>query len=303
MAYRLILAPSRARLSALCSNHPVTQVARILGCHRATVRSWILQLGITETYWSKYDLPSGKELSSLSEAHSDAVLAKRFGCSEQTVRSRRHADGIFRSRIRRRYRLDETFFEKIDTEQKAYVLGFLSADGTISNHGRSVILMLHAKDEHILRDIRKAMGSNAKIFTREKIPAHPNRGPYKFIYFGSQKLVADLALHGVAQRKSLTLRYPTTVRKAVERHYLRGLLDGDGTIRDNSFAFLATEEMIDRIVDVVETCTGIRLTKTRADKLWTAVGCRGSKRVLHWLYRDATIFLKRKHRRFLSHWQ
>lgn len=303
MAYRYIERPSKERLSALCAAHPVTRVAAILGCDRATIYDWIRQYGgVPKRYRKAYVLPAGDALRQLCETNTDIELARRFGCSETTIKVHRHADGILRSRVRRRYTLDETFFKKIDTEQKAYILGFLAADGTIPSEGRSVVLMLHSRDEHILRDIRAAMGSNARIFKRQKIAQHPNRGPYSFIYFGSQKIVADLAKHGIGPRKSFTLEYPKTIQRKMERHFLRGLLDGDGTIRDRSFNFLGTGALIDTIIAVVEHHTGVRLVKYKADKLWLAVGCKRSKQVLHWLYQDATIFLQRKHHRFISHW-
>lgn len=261
---------------------------------------WAIHYGIIERQRPySYDLPSGSKLIQLAKKHTDAELAERFGCSESTIKVRRHEAAIFRSRARRRYTLDETFFEKIDTEQKAYVLGLLSADGTINV--RSVWLMLHSKDQHILRDVRKAMGSNALIMER-RFAKRPDWGPYKFIYFGSQKLVDDLTKLGVTPRKSLTMRFPKLPKK-LERHYLRGLFDGDGCVRDRSFYFLGTEDVIDGVIASILSHTNIQLTKATADKLWTATGCGRSKQVLAWLYKDATIFLRRKHRRFLKHWQ
>ena len=291
--------PSEVRLRGLLAKHSITETSSLLGCHRTTVRLWALDYGIIEKQRPyRYKLPSGSKLNQLAKTNTDAELAARFGCTEQTIRTHRHEDGIFRSRVRRRYTLNESFFEKIDTEDKAYVLGLLSADGTISV--RSVILMLHSKDQHIIRDVRKAMGSNALIMER-RIAKRPDLGPYKLIYFGSQKLVADLAKLGVMPRKSLTMLFPKLPKK-LERHYLRGLFDGDGCMRDNSFYFLGTEDVIDGARASILSHTGIQLTKARADKLWTITGCRRSKQVLDWLYKDASIFLKRKHRRFLKHW-
>jgi len=46
----------------------------------------------------------------------------------------------------RRYNLDETFFEKIDNEEKAYWLGFLAGDGAITDENR-LRLRLAIKDK------------------------------------------------------------------------------------------------------------------------------------------------------------
>jgi hypothetical protein len=295
--------PSKTRLRALLSKHSVSAAAAILGCNRSSVRLWGLQYGLLnhERPYS-YEIPSGKTLRQLSVRLTDGELADKFGCSEQTIRSHRHAAGIFRSRARRRYTLDEAFFERVDTEQKAYILGFLAADGTIPSAGRSVVLMLQERDVHILRDIRKAMDSNARIFERPIDPRFPHRGPYKFIYFGSQKMVSDLIALGVTPRKSFTLKYPSLPRR-MERHFIRGLLDGDGSVKPTSFCFLGTEALIDGLSAAITWHTGVRLTKAHQEnKLWRLTGSKRSKDVLSWIYDDASIFLRRKHRTFLEHW-
>lgn len=310
MAYGLSMSgkpykrPTKGQLRALLAKHSISAAAAELGCNRSSVRLWGIEYGLIklERPYS-YDIPSGGTLHKLSATNTDAELAERYGCTEHTIRAHRHEAGIFRSRVRRRYTLNEGFFEKIDTEQKAYVLGFLAADGTVPTAGRSVVLMLHAKDEHIIRDIRDAMGSNARIIERTMDEKFPHRGPYKYIYFGSQKLVRDLIKHGVTPRKSHTLQY-SNVPKNMERHYMRGLLDGDGSVKKDSFCFLGTEALIDGLRAAIISHTGISLTKAHQEnKLWRLTGCRGSKQVLSWLYKDASMFLKRKHRKFLDHWQ
>lgn len=296
--------PIRARLRALLKTNSVSDVAILLGVNRSSVRLWGLEYGLIKlerTY--AYSIPAGVVLQRLCDRHDDAQLAKRFGCKEQTIRSHRHASGIYRSRARRRYALDEKFFERVDTEQKAYVLGFLAADGTIPSAGRSVVLMLQARDVHILRDIRMAMGSDARIMERKIDPRWPNRGPYKFIYFGSQKLVADLMSLGITPRKSHTLRYPI-LPKRLERHFIRGLLDGDGSIKEQSFCFLGTEHLIDGMRAAIFAHTGLLLVKAHAEnKLWALRGGKKTKVVLNWLYENASIYLKRKHRSFVDYWQ
>ena len=43
--------------------------------------------------------------------------------------------------------------------------------------------------------------------------------------------------------------------------------------------------------------------KAKAVSLWRMSGYRGSKQILHWMYEDAAIYLRRKHQIFLEHWQ
>jgi hypothetical protein len=295
--------PTKNDLRSLLATHSISDAAAVIGCNRSSIRLWGLEYGLIQKERPySYDIPSGNALLQLTERYSDSELAAKFDCTEQTIRTRRHESEIYRSRVRRRYTLDESFFEKIDTEQKAYILGFLAADGTIPSAGRSVVLMLQARDVHILRDIRSAMGSNARIFQREIDPKYPNRGPYKFIYFGSQKLVRDIIKHGVTPRKSHTLQY-SKVPKHLERHYMRGLLDGDGSVKAKSFCFSGTEMLIDGLRAAIFSHTGMMLTKAHQEnKLWRLSGGKKTN-VLSWIYRDASIYLRRKRKAFLDHWQ
>ena len=57
----------------------------------------------------------------------------------------------------RRYKLNENYFNKIDTHEKAYVLGFLYADG--SNRGDGITFTQDIERIDILENIKKALES------------------------------------------------------------------------------------------------------------------------------------------------
>ena len=61
----------------------------------------------------------------------------------------------------RKYTLDEDFFKVIDSEEKAYILGFICADGHIDYN--RIKIGVSIKDKEILEKIRKALKSNANI--------------------------------------------------------------------------------------------------------------------------------------------
>ena len=61
----------------------------------------------------------------------------------------------------KRKEYNHSYFEKIDTEDKAYFLGFIYADGSIvTNKRNSLYIKIHSKDQHILEDLIKC---NQKI--------------------------------------------------------------------------------------------------------------------------------------------
>src|SRR5258706_15879796 len=71
----------------------------------------------------------GKKLEEISEI---------YGICEESVRNILNKNNILRrthSESCKRYSMDETFFEKIDTEEKAYILGLMYSDGNINRRG------------------------------------------------------------------------------------------------------------------------------------------------------------------------
>ena len=59
-------------------------------------------------------------------------LAKQYPVSSTAISAllRRHGyKSQSQSELQRKYKIDETFFDVVNTEEKAYFLGFLYADG------------------------------------------------------------------------------------------------------------------------------------------------------------------------------
>ena len=132
---------------------------------------------------------------------------------------------------------DENFFETIDTEEKAYIAGFIAADGTVvynkTSHG--IKITLKSKDIELLEKIKDAMGYTgnikiAKITT--KLPQGTNCfSEAATLFISSHKLPEDLISLGITPKKSLTLKIELTkIPKELWKHFLRGYWDGDGTI-------------------------------------------------------------------------
>jgi len=54
------------------------------------------------------------------------------------------------SQAQRKYSLNENYFDEIDTSNKAYILGFLYADGYNNRINNTVVLSLFKQDREIL---------------------------------------------------------------------------------------------------------------------------------------------------------
>ena len=124
-------------------------------------------------------------------------------------------------------------FHVIDTHQKAYLLGFLLADGCVMlprpGICRSVVnLKILAGDISACRMAQEVAGGNLRMM----------ENGYRVIWeCNSDALVADLITLGITPRKTFTaaLRWdlvPAHLHGAV----LAGLIDGDGNLRFNRSA-------------------------------------------------------------------
>jgi hypothetical protein len=128
----------------------------------------------------------------------------------------------------RRYDLDDEFFDSIDTEAKAYWLGFITADGCIrTDHGmNSVQVKLMASDANHLEKLKLAVDVQRPLLYAARSGV---AGPAVTLSLSSRHMVRALVALGVTPRKSATAE-PWEGPAALMPHYWRGLFDGDGCI-------------------------------------------------------------------------
>ena len=191
-----------------------------------------------------------------------------------------------------------TQFEKIDTEEKAYWLGFLYADGCVSFSESKVELSLAEKDLHHIEKFKAFMGVNNKICYREKSKAYR-------ISFRSEKCKNDLIDKGCTPRKSLTLNFPTEqqVPTYLIKHFIRGYFDGDGWFTNTDSCFqvgiIGTQNFLQGFLDTVNNIN-------IQNKIFNVHRENGAKRYifgarqdvtnfLNWIYKDAAVYLDRKY--------
>ena len=128
----------------------------------------------------------------------------------------------------KKYVADENYFEKIDSADKAYWLGFIYADGSVVSKGNTyrLTIELNRIDRLHLEKFLIAIKSNAEIKDRV------NR-PISSVTINRKKIVDDLIKIGCVPNKTEVGWLDTSVIKGFEKDFLRGYLDGDGYIEKN----------------------------------------------------------------------
>lgn len=205
-----------------------------------------------------------------------------------------------------KYTYDREVFKKIDSSEKAYWLGFLYADGCVHRNTLSIRLM--KEDDVHLKKFLNFLKSNKTMQYGEQ-NSFGTIVEYVLLQINSVDIVKDLKRLGCVERKSLILTFPSEdiVPKTFIMDFIRGYLDGDGSIKHSKptdayeINFVGTDDMLLGILEVFGKQTKLR--KRRETDVCSYFSIGGNLQVLSLLdkiYNNATVYLDRKYERYLK---
>ncbi|MBP9752066.1 MAG: hypothetical protein KBD19_04365 [Candidatus Moranbacteria bacterium] len=144
-----------------------------------------------------------------------------------------------------KYKVNEDFFKKW-TQEMAYTLGYLYADGSLedASYIRGKYVRVSSVERENIVKIRKWLGSEHTIVP--KAPTTKNGRIGYLLRIGNHILYDDLTRLGLYPNKSLTIIFPAVPKKYLG-HFVRGYFDGDGCVR------LSTEKGILKKLSTVFT--------------------------------------------------
>lgn len=219
------------------------------------------------------------------------------------------------SEIQRHYTLQCDYFDVIDTEDKAYWLGFITADGALTTEAASgkkvyyLRIALQRRDRAHLEAFQKAIGTNAPIYDYMTRPNKTTKESKSAsgITVSSKQMVQALVRYGLTQRKSLTVEWWNGPADLM-RHYARGVFDGDGCLCSTkvagrkeprwSFSLIGSIPLIQGFIDWTSPFLShpMRLRYRTPDKTAyvATAGIHRAATLTKLLYEGATISLDRK---------
>jgi|CXWL01.1.fsa_nt_gi hypothetical protein len=202
----------------------------------------------------------------------------------------------------------QTFFDVIDTEEKAYWLGFIAADGYVMPNKSVIGITLSIKDNNHLNKL-------AKIFNmvcKERATVHnvtKKEQISSYMYLCSKHMVSSLDSKGIQRNKTDNLDDSvfSSIPEHLLHHFIRGYFDGDGHITNKKeirFVLAGTEKMLTKIRDILAINCGINensyVKKVKGCYILRYAGSYQLIKIRDYLYKDATIFLDRKQVEFFS---
>ena len=159
-------------------------------------------------------------------------LSKKYERAESSVRDLIKRRGIKLrplSEVNRKFEIHEYFFDVIDTDEKAYFLGFLYADGNVKTNKNMVVLSLKESDREILERLNKLIHVDKPLFV-EKNKRDGNRENTVGIRICNKNITDKLIKHGCHPNKTFTLTFPEWLNESLYSSFIRGYFDGDGYI-------------------------------------------------------------------------
>lgn len=132
---------------------------------------------------------------------------------------------------------NKDYFNVIDSYSKAYIAGFIAADGALvhSSNRNSLYLTITIKyeDKPILDFIKQELGSTHKITDIRKIGSFGKPIHHVRLAFAEKSITNALQIIGITPRKSLSM--PNIIKnipKQFRGAFIIGYFDGDGSVTE-----------------------------------------------------------------------
>ena len=290
-----------------------SDIAKILGNYTSTqITGWLNNNGYKKGHnsiFSQSDIDYIKK-NYLSMTYGE--IADNLGFTEKQVKGWVNHNCDKKIRV-----FNDKYFDKIETSNQAYWIGFIYADGCIrkDTDGRNYELNIELCDidEQQLIDFNNELGGVHKI-------KHSHYEKYICNYKNisitdtvsirvySKKIVEDLIKHNVLENKTLKSEYPI-VSDDLFFDFLRGYIDGDGCIYINENKISASQvhitsahpEVLNYIRDKLSLYEiKSNVYKEKENKYRIYINYKNAIKLLDLIYYDDNVQkLERKYKKYL----
>lgn len=125
------------------------------------------------------------------------------------------------------------FFDKIDEEIKAYLLGFYYADGYLNKQRKRIKISINHNDIEIIELFKTFIAPMNIIgdYIRSSKNKNQTYSHFKSIQIYSPHITETLTNYGMGNRKTyIPLKDLSFINDNMMRHFIRGYFDGDGCV-------------------------------------------------------------------------
>lgn len=211
---------------------------------------------------------------------------------------------------------NSTFFDKIDTELKAYLLGYLVADGCITIEERwerpsnihRIQFQSSIDDLQVLELIRNTIAPHLKISKQKAIG---NRKESIRLRLACKYMVDSLMdIHGIKPRKTWDYEFESPkLPYNLVRHFIRGFFDGDGSVGKGHFSFIFNSKIfLNKVLKhILDNTTNLKYYIYEENRhtsiyysLHFSINIDSRIQLFNYLYKDCNYKLDRKYNIFYN---
>ena len=251
-------------------------------------------------------------------------ICKKYHTANTTLKKFLKENNI---ELKKKYTLNENIFNTIDSEEKAYWMGFIWCDGyngirhRNKNKTYEFKLSIMSEDYQHLEKFNTFLQSNREIkyyvsgsFNKKSKEARLLIANSKFGYILEDK-------YGLIPNRTDTSKLLNNIPKEFIRDFIRGVVDADGSLicsftKGEKYSYykasltISTYEELDNFINDYLYENNIINCKSKLSKrhkerdgnCFTLKYCGNINaiRLMDWLYKDSKIYLDRKYKKYLK---
>jgi hypothetical protein len=251
-----------------------------------------------------YDNLLKDKLEIVKELHSQGLsqnqIANRLGHSGGRISVLLKKHGIPAHSVAK-YSVDETFFDKIDSRVKAFILGWFYSDGCVDQQGKMRI-QIQESDMDVLNFIKKSIKYTGDLYKIK--PRNDRCQPQVCLCINRKRLADSLIRLGCVPAKSLVLEFPDSSIVPTEylNSFLLGYFQGDGGISKYTTHITSSDIFLFKLKDIltemnIDSQIYYRYTNKNCASLQISK-IKNSFKFLRWIHQDAPYIMERKYEKF-----
>lgn len=158
-----------------------------------------------------------------------------------------------------------TFFDIIDSKEKAWVLGWVFSDGSHNTSRGTLKLSLSSRDVIVLRRIKHIMDVGNPINTYTSVSSRGKVSTVAELAITNKSHMSQSLINlGVVSNKTHILSYPKHLPDYLNSHFIRGVFEGDGHVgvyregKQVSLSITGYLPFLLEISDIVKKDTGVK---------------------------------------------
>ena len=295
-------------------NMKAIDIANILNRPLSSVQDKIYKIGLSKE-GAQFAKWADWQIQYLKENYSEKTykeMSEYIGKTEKAIKVKAHKLGLKKNP----FYYNKNSFSSIKTEEDAYWLGFMFADGYVierKDGSKYYGIELSIRDIDHLKKFNKYLNGNLTIYTRTRSHVYEGReinSTNCSIVVNDADAAQNLINLGCVPRKSFIVKFPTKIDGCLMRHFVRGYFDGNGSISMydridtknyvRTLISCASKEFLDSLHIILKNKNINNCIVKDGNAYRMVISSKSARNLLKYMYDDCNIYLDRKYFKYIN---